>query len=103
MKADQLAVGVTLESVPAAVLPPNCDVLSRLYVGDLEYALVRAPRDRALFLVAMGVAWRLNVPGLLASFAEELRAWDRERELILGIRDGKAPRRPRLVGRRKTA
>jgi len=103
MKADQLAVSATLESVPVAVLPPNCELLARLYVGDLEYALARAPRDRALFLVAAGVAWRLDVPALLASFAEELRAWDRQRELMLGVRDGKAPRRPRLVGRRKAS
>jgi hypothetical protein len=103
VKADQLAVSATLESHPAGALPPHVEVLARTYVGDLEYALVREVRNRDLFLVARGIAWRLNVPALLASFAEELRAWDRQRDLMLGVRDGKAPRRPRLVGRRKAS
>ena len=103
MKADQLAVGVTLESVPVGLVPPNCELLARTYVGDLEYALARAPRDRALFLLANGVAWRLNVPLLLANFADELRALDRNRELMLGIHAGRVTPRPKLVKRKKSA
>lgn len=103
MKADQLGVDVTLESVPRQVLPANCELLARMLVGDFEYALVRAPRGRELYLLAAGVAWRLDVPLLLAKFADELRSWDRQRELALGIRDGRAPRRPRLVKHRKAS
>lgn len=103
MKADQLAVTMTLESVLPQLVPANCELLARLYVGDIEYALARAPKDRALFLIARGVAWRLDVPLLLATFADELRAWDRQRELMLGLRDGQAPARPRLVKRKKAS
>ncbi|HKW01175.1 MAG TPA: hypothetical protein VJN96_15225 [Vicinamibacterales bacterium] len=103
MKADQIAVDVTLESQPASALPVSCEVLARTYVGDLDYTLVRETRNRDLFLVARGVSWRIDVPALLASFAEQLRAWDRQRDLMLGVRDGKAPRRLRAVGRKKTA
>lgn len=103
MRADQLGVDVVLESVPRSALPANCELLARLYVGDVEYALARAPRDRAIFLLAQDVAWRLDVPRLLASFAEQLRAWDRQRELMLGIHAGKVGTRPRLVKRKKPA
>lgn len=103
MKATQLGVDVTLESIPVQLLPPNCELLARTLVGDLEYALVRAPRNRELYLLAAGVAWRLDVPRLLATFADQVRAWDRQRELLLGIRDGRAPRRPRLVKQRKAS
>jgi hypothetical protein len=101
VKADELAVGVTLTSLPRQSLPDNCEVVARLYVGDVDYALVRAPRDRELFLMSGGVAWRVNVPALLATFADELRAWDRQRELMLGIRDSRVGERPRLVRKRK--
>lgn len=103
MKADQLAVGVTLESVPVSLVPANCELLARTYVGDLEYAVARAPKDRALFLLAAGVAWRVNLPLLLANFADELRAWDRNRELMLGIQAGRVTRRPRLVNGKRRA
>lgn len=103
MKADQLAVTMTLESVLPQLVPANCELLARLYVGDLEYALARAPKDRALLLVARGIAWRLDVPLLLATFADELRAWDRQRDLLLGVRDGLTPARPRLVKGKKRA
>jgi hypothetical protein len=97
VRSDQLGVGVTLESVPVSAVPVHVETLARTYVGDLEYALVREARNRDLFLVARGVAWRLNVPALLASFADELRQWDRQRELMLGIRETRVGTKPRAV------
>jgi hypothetical protein len=103
VKVDELALSLTLESLPRQLLPPNCELLSRLYVGDLEYALAREPRNRELFLVAQGIAWRLNVPALLALFADELRAWDRQRELMLQLAQPRLERPPRLVKRKKAS
>lgn len=85
MNGAALDVGVKLEAVTRLELPSNCEVISRMYVGDVEYALARAPKNRALFLIGPTSAWRLDVPQLLAGFADGLRRWDRQRELELGI------------------
>lgn len=85
MSAATLAVNVALEAVPRAELPPNCEAITRLYNGDVEYMLARAPKNRALFLLGAGGAWRIDVAQLVATFADNLRAWDRQRELEAGI------------------
>jgi hypothetical protein len=103
MKVDELALSVALESCPRQLLPPNCELLARMYVGDLEYALAREPHNRELYLLAQGIAWRVNVPALLAVFADELRAWDRQRELMLQLTQPRLERPPRLVKRKKAS
>lgn len=94
MRGRSIAVNVALESITRLELPPNCEVLARSYVGDIEHALVRAPKNRALFLIAPESVWRLDVGQLVAGFADNLRALDRQRELELGI---EWPRRLRLA------
>lgn len=94
MSVLKLSVGVDLLVTSRAELPANCEVLARTYVGDVEHALVRGPKSRAIFLVGPTSVWRLDVAGLVANFVEQLRAWDRQRELELGI---EWPRRLKLA------
>lgn len=96
MKGRALSVDVALESVTRLELPPNCEAIGRLYIGDVEHILARAPKNRALFLVGPYGAWRLDVGQLIAKFADGVRALERERELALGI---EWPKRPRVVKR----
>lgn len=87
-------VAVNLESLPRLALPPNCEIIARSYVGDVEHVLARAPKNRALFLIGPASFWRLDVAQLVAGFAENLRVFERERELELGI---EWPKRLRLA------
>lgn len=91
-------VQLSLESITRLELPPNCEVLARSYVGDVEHALARAPKSRALFLIGPSSCWRLDVAQLVAGFADNLRALERQRELELGI---ELPKRLRLAKRPK--
>lgn len=103
MSAGALSVSVQLQTVTRAELPPNCEVLARSYVGDIEHALIRAPKSRALFLVGPSGVWRVDVAQLVAGFAENLRAWDRQRELELGIEWPKRLRLAKATTRKRSA
>lgn len=85
MRGRALSVDVALESLTRQELPANCESLARLYVGDVEHQLARAPKNRALFLIGPSGAWRLDVGQLVAKFADGVRALERARELELGI------------------
>lgn len=103
MNGRALDLAVHLESLTRLELPPNCEPLTRLYVGDVEHTLARAPKSRALFLVGPYGAWRLDMGQLVATFADGVRALERARELELGIREPKAPYRAKLGRPRKRA
>lgn len=94
MRGRPLSVDVALESLTRLELPANCEPLARLYIGDAEHMLARAPKNRALFLIGPHGAWRLDVGQLVASFADGARALEREREIELGI---EWPKRLRLA------
>lgn len=98
MSLPTLSVNVQLQVASRAELPANCEVLARTYVGDVAHALARAPKGRALFLVGPCSVWRLDVAALVAGFSENLRQWDRQRELELGI---EWPKRLRLAKPRR--
>lgn len=98
-----MTVDVALESMTRLELPPNCEPIVRLYVGDIEHMLVRAPKNRALFLVGPSGAWRLDAAQLLAKFADGVRALERERDLELGIVGARPPYKSKLGKPRKRA
>lgn len=75
-----LSLVAQIEPVAVNAMPPNCELLARVYIGDEMYGLLREPKNRGLFLASYAGYWRLDVPALLASFVDGVREYDRVRD-----------------------
>lgn len=84
MRGARLTLELPLEAMTHANMPPNVEVLARVYVGDQCFGLARDPKNRALFLLSLSGYWRLDTQQLVATFADSLREWDRELEIARG-------------------
>lgn len=86
MRVAELTITMAVSPMSALAMPPNCEVLARSYVGNTCHGLLRDAESGSLYLTTATGFWLLDVPQLVAAFAAEVRAWDRER----GWLDGKA-------------
>jgi len=78
VKRALLLLEIRAASLPTREMPPNCEILARSYVGDQAYGLLRHPNNRALYLASLLGYFELDLQQLLATFSEQLRAWDRD-------------------------
>lgn len=77
MKGARLSIDLEVFGVLANELPPNCEVLTRSYVGDWCFGLIREPHNRALFLVSPWGFWKVDMQQLVTLFADEVQEWKR--------------------------